>query len=422
MSDRVIEVAGLSKEYAIGTGGSATMGRLMRLVLEWPFRRLLGKPIPPLINKREMFWPLRDVTFSVNRGEIVGIIGSNGAGKSTLLKILSRIISPTQGEAKIFGKVSSLLEVGTGFSPNLSGRDNIFLNAALHGLTKAEINSKLEEIIEFSGVRKFIDMPVKHYSSGMYSRLAFSVAAHLEPDVLFVDEVLSVGDLAFQQKCLTKFSELVGGHRTVLFVSHNLNAVSNICSKVLWLDQGRVRYFGPTEPGIGAYYQAMVPAQAHTLAARHDRTGTGDFRFSAITFYDHAMCPCERVETGQELVIGLKYVAAPDKLGPIRNMNLAVVFKNDKGQRLFGLPSEVLPISGPPLLEAEGECLVRVKSLPLVPGIYDIDLGCIVNRLTTDKVVSVRKVVVTEADFFRSGRLPSPDMGDFVVSFEIDWR
>ena len=422
MSDCVIDVAGLSKQYAMGAGGSATMGRLLRLVAEWPLRRLLGKPIPPLIKKREMFWPLRDVTFSVNRGEIVGVIGSNGAGKSTLLKILSRIISPTEGEAKISGKVSSLLEVGTGFSPNLSGRENIFLNAALHGLTKAEINSKLEEIIDFSGVRKFIDMPVKHYSSGMYSRLAFSVAAHLEPDVLFVDEVLSVGDLAFQRKCLTKFSELVGGHRTVLFVSHNLNAVSNICSKVLWLDEGRVRYFGPTEPGIGAYYQAMVPTRAHTLAARHDRTGTGDFRFSEINFYDHTLSPCVRVETGQELIIGLRYIASPANLGPIHDMNLAVVFKNDKGQRLFGLPSEVLPLNDPPPLETEGECLVRVKSLPLAPGIYDIDLGCIINRLTADKVVSVRRLVVTEADFFGSGRLPSPDMGDFVVSFEIDWR
>lgn len=423
MADRVIEVVGISKQYAIGSGGSATLGRIAREMVWWPYRKLRGKSIPPIFRKRQAFWPLRDVTFSVDQGEVVGIIGSNGAGKSTLLKILSRIISPTEGQAKIYGRVSSLLEVGTGFNANLSGRENIFLNASLHGLTRREIAAKFDAIVEFSGVSKFIDTPVKHYSSGMYSRLAFSVAAHLDPDVLFVDEVLSVGDLAFQQKCLNKFSEMVGGNRTVLFVSHNLSAVSNICSKVLWLDQGRVRYFGSTEEGIASYYQAMTPALSQSLGARHDRSGTGDFRFKDISFYDHAMRPLERIASGQEIVIGLKYTAFPEKLGVIRDINVAVVLKNDKGQRLFGMPSEILSGGGAAAtIGCEGEYLLKIKSLPLVPGIYDLDLGCIINRLTTDKIVSAKKIVVTDSDFYGSGKLPSQQMGDIIIDFENSWR
>ena len=422
MPDQVIEVSGISKKYLIGTGGTATLGKLMREASLWPYRKVCGKPIPSLIRERQTFWPLRDISFTVNRGEVVGIIGSNGAGKSTLLKILSRNIAPTEGSALIQGRVSSLLEVGTGFNANLSGRENVFLNASLHGLSRNEIVDRFDAIVDFSGVRKFIDTPVKNYSSGMYSRLAFSVAAHLEPDLLFVDEVLSVGDLAFQQKCLNRFSEMVGGNRTVLFVSHNLSAVSNICSKVLWLDQGRVRYFGPTEAGIAAYYQAMIPAQTESLEGRHERIGTGDFLFSDISFYDNTLKQCERIFSGQDLVIGLKYITRPENIGAIRDMNLAVVFKNDKGQRLFGTPSEVLPMALPEELPREGEYLLKISKLPLLPGIYDLDLGCIINRLTTDKLVSAKRLVVNEADFFGSGKLPSSQMGDILVHFGNEWR
>ena len=422
MSEQVIEVSGISKVYPIGTDGSVTFSKLMREATLWPYRKLRDKPIPQLFKKGQMFWSLRDVSFSVNRGEVVGIIGSNGAGKSTLLKILSRIISPSEGSALIRGRVSSLLEVGTGFNANFSGRENVFLNASLHGLSRKEISDRFDEIVEFSGVRKFIDTPVKHYSSGMYSRLAFSVAAHLDPDLLFVDEVLAVGDLAFQQKCLNKFSEMVGGNRTVLFVSHNLSAVSNICSKVLWLDQGRVRYFGRTEEGIAAYYQAMTPAQSSFLGRRHDRTGTGDFQFTDISFYDNLLQPCERIMSGQDLVIGLKYMALPENIGVIRDLNLAVVFKNDKGQRLFGTPSEVLPGNHLSELTQEGEYLLKISKLPLLPGVYDLDLGCIINRLTTDKIVSAKRLIVNDFDFFGSGKLPSSQMGEILVRFENSWR
>lgn len=422
MTTPVIEVDALSKQYAIGSGGSATLGRVARELFWLPYRKLRSHPIPPIIKKRQTFWPLRDVSFSVGQGEVVGIIGSNGAGKSTLLKILSRIISPTLGSATIRGRVSSLIEVGTGFNANMTGRDNIFLNASLHGLARSQIVARLDEIVEFSGVEKFIDTPVKHYSSGMYSRLAFSVAAHLDPDLLFVDEVLAVGDIAFQQKCLNRFSEMVGGSRTVLFVSHNLGAVSNICSKVLWLDQGQVRYFGSTEDGIAEYYKAMIPAKAQSLDMRHERTGTGDLRFSSISFYDCNMQPCDRLRSGQDVVIGLKYQARPEKIEPIRDLSISVVFKNDKGQRLFGTPSEVLPTALPAKINSEGEYLIRIPQLPLLPGIYDLDLGCIINRATTDKLISAKRLIVTESDFFGTGRLPPNQQGDILVKFSNEWR
>ncbi|SCB42582.1 lipopolysaccharide transport system ATP-binding protein [Bradyrhizobium shewense] len=422
MTTPVIEVDALSKQYAIGTGGSATLGRVARELAWLPYRKLRGHPIPPIIKKRQTFWPLRDISFSVGQGEVVGIIGSNGAGKSTLLKILSRIISPTLGSATIRGRVSSLIEVGTGFNANMTGRENIFLNASLHGLTRSQITTRLDEIVEFSGVEKFIDTPVKHYSSGMYSRLAFSVAAHLDPDLLFVDEVLAVGDIAFQQKCLNRFSEMVGGSRTVLFVSHNLSAVSNICSKVLWLDQGQVRYFGSTEAGIAEYYKAMIPATVQSLDTRHERIGTGDLRFSSISFYDGNMQRCERLKSGQDVIIGLRYQARPEKLEPIRDLSISVVFKNDKGQRLFGTPSEVLPTTLPTRIHSEGEYLIRIPQLPLLPGIYDLDLGCIINRSTTDKLISAKRLIVTESDFFGTGRLPPNQQGDILVKFSNEWR
>lgn len=398
------------------------MGRLAREVVWWPYRKARGLPIPPIVKKRQTFWPLRDISFAVGRGEVVGIIGSNGAGKSTLLKILSRIILPTSGNATIRGRVSSLIEVGTGFNANMTGRENIFMNASLHGLTRAQIATRLDEIVDFSGVEKFIDTPVKRYSSGMYSRLAFSVAAHLDPDLLFVDEVLAVGDLAFQQKCLNRFSEMVGGSRTVLFVSHNLGAVSNICSKVLWLDQGQVKYFGPTEEGIAAYYKAMVPATSQTFDRRHDRIGTGDLRFNKITFYDLDMNPCERLKSGQDLIVGLKYQALPENIGSIRDMNVSIIFKNDKGHRLFGTPSEVLKNGMPLALKTEGEYLVKIPQLPLLPGIYDLDIGCIINRSTTDKIISAKRLVVTDSDFFGTGRLPQSQQGDLLVRFDNEWR
>jgi lipopolysaccharide transport system ATP-binding protein len=251
MSEVAIKVENLSKLYRISHLASQRTVRDavhhgMRLI----WRRLRWKTR----LHREEFWALRDISFEIRRGEIVGIIGSNGAGKSTLLKVLSRITEPTKGRITLRGRVASLLEVGTGFHPELSGRDNIYLNGAIYGLTRAEIGRKFDEIVEFADVAKFLDTPVKRYSSGMYVRLAFAVAAHLEPDILIIDEVLAVGDAAFQKKCLGKIREVSSEEgRTVLFVSHNLTSVRQLCSRSILLEQGRLSFDGPPSEAIAAY-------------------------------------------------------------------------------------------------------------------------------------------------------------------------
>jgi lipopolysaccharide transport system ATP-binding protein len=244
MSEIAISVENLGKRYRIG-GPQERYKRFTETVmgtLTAPLRhvRNLGKPIPP----DETLWALRDVSFEVKEGEVVGIIGRNGAGKSTLLKLLSRITEPTEGEIRVRGRVGSLLEVGTGFHPELTGRENIYLNGAILGMRRAEIAQKFDEIVAFAEIEKFLDTPVKRYSSGMYVRLAFAVAAHLEPEVLVVDEVLAVGDVAFQKKCLGKMEAVSKGGRTVLFVSHNMAAIENLCRTGVVLDRGRVDFIG----------------------------------------------------------------------------------------------------------------------------------------------------------------------------------
>ncbi len=257
MSDIVISVENLSKQYRLGAIG----GRTLRADLSrwWAKRR--GQPDPYLrigqedLRERygETIWALRDINLQVRQGEILGIIGRNGAGKSTLLKILSRITAPTSGEVKVKGRIGSLLEVGTGFHPELTGRENVFLNGAILGMTKAEVTRKFDEIVDFAGIEQFIDTPVKRYSSGMYVRLAFAVAAHLEPEILIVDEVLAVGDAEFQKKCLGKMGDIAHGGRTVLFVSHNMGAIHQICDQAMWIDAGKVRFRGSTAETVAEY-------------------------------------------------------------------------------------------------------------------------------------------------------------------------
>jgi lipopolysaccharide transport system ATP-binding protein len=257
MSDVAIRVEHLSKKFYIGKnrGRYATLRETIKDAFLEPFRRmgklLRGQPIAMDTNRE--FWALKDISFEVSRGEVIGLIGRNGAGKSTLLKILTRITDPTGGSATIHGRVGSLLEVGSGFHPELTGRENIYLNGAILGMRKTEIDAKFDEIVAFSEVEEFIDTPVKHYSSGMYMRLAFAVAAHLETEILLVDEVLAVGDMKFQRKCLNKMQDIGKHGRTVLFVSHNMPAVSNLCQRVILLDEGKIIQDGPSLQVVGRY-------------------------------------------------------------------------------------------------------------------------------------------------------------------------
>jgi lipopolysaccharide transport system ATP-binding protein len=263
----VISVEQVSKSYRLGQIGGGT---LKEDVSRW-WAKLRGKPDPSLKigqehharHMGEQFWALDDVSFEVKQGEVLGIIGRNGAGKSTLLKILSQVTTPTSGEIKIKGRIASLLEVGTGFHPDLTGRENVFLNGAILGMTKAEIRKKFDEIVAFSGIEEFIDTPVKRYSSGMYVRLAFAVAAHLEPEILICDEVLAVGDTEFQKKCMGKMKDVAEHGRTILFVSHNLEAVRKLCTRGVLLEDGRVILAGSTDSVIGKYIHSDSTLKTH---------------------------------------------------------------------------------------------------------------------------------------------------------------
>jgi ABC-type polysaccharide/polyol phosphate transport system ATPase subunit len=264
VTGNAIEVERLSKRYRLGEDRP---GRSLREVLATSARRIAGRAKP---RSRDELWALRDIDLAVAEGESIGVIGRNGAGKSTLLKILSRITEPTTGMARMHGRVAALLEVGTGFHPELTGRENVYLNGAILGMTRRDISRRFDDIIAFAGVERFVETPVKRYSSGMYLRLAFAVAAHLEPDILVVDEVLAVGDAEFQSKCLRRMESVEREGRTVVFVSHNLDAINRLCQQAVWLDGGKVASVGPAHEVIDAYLGAQV---SRDFAAREQQEG-----------------------------------------------------------------------------------------------------------------------------------------------------
>lgn len=282
MTTPAIKVEGLWKEYTVSTARQqhGTFYDLLSHSLKTPLRRL--RSLGGAADEAERFWAMRDVNFEIQPGEVVGVIGRNGAGKSTLLKILSRITAPTGGRIEVRGRLASLLEVGTGFHPELSGRENIFLNGAILGMTRGEVARKFDEIVAFAEVEKFIDTPVKRYSSGMYVRLAFAVAAHLETDVLLVDEVLAVGDAAFQRKSLGKMGDIAKTGRTVLFVSHNLGAVRNLCSHALLFETGRLTFNGPVQEGLALYERAFSRLQGLAADANFQGPLADQIRFDQL--------------------------------------------------------------------------------------------------------------------------------------------
>jgi lipopolysaccharide transport system ATP-binding protein len=312
-SDTVISVESLSKRYFVGHEGPQERYHSLRDTVVRHGKNFLRKTVDMAKGKLiiqgdtvEEFSALKDVSFEVKRGDVLGIIGRNGAGKSTLLKILSRITEPTDGRVVLTGRVASLLEVGTGFHPELSGRENIFLNGAILGMSRAEIKSKFDEIVEFADVEKFLDTPVKRYSSGMYVRLAFAVAAHLEPEILIIDEVLAVGDAEFQRKCLGKIGEVAKGGRTVIFVSHNMAAVRALCARVLVMKSGRMDFDGATELGILSY---LTPNRT-ILAARRTSKPSGEptITFASISVVDSKVTPS--VVVNVEITSARSYLAS----------------------------------------------------------------------------------------------------------------
>jgi lipopolysaccharide transport system ATP-binding protein len=323
MSRPIIEVESISKRYNLGQFNAQTM----REEVEHFFRRFRKNDkdasLPRTSAPDSEFWALRDVSFSVQPGEVVGIIGRNGAGKSTLLKILSRVTEPTRGEIRLRGRVASLLEVGTGFHPDLTGRENIYLNGTILGMTKAEVDSKFDEIVAFAEIERFLDTPVKRYSSGMYVRLAFAVAAHLEPEILIVDEVLAVGDAEFQKKCLGKMKSVSRQDgRTVLFVSHNMGAIQSLCSGALVLEHGLAAFRGGTNEAV-SYYSRNSRTEADVkLSSRPQRKGTGEARILRLRMEDESRAPETQYQMGESLTVIVEVEFTRKVINPVFGLSI----------------------------------------------------------------------------------------------------
>ena len=393
----VITVENLSKKYIIGHQKQRRYTAL-RDVLANGTKNAFERLRHPFSNQnndssREEFWALKDVSFDIREGERVGIIGRNGAGKSTLLKILSRITEPTSGRVKIRGRVASLLEVGTGFHPELTGRENVFLNGAILGMSRAEIRMKFDEIVDFAEVEKFLDTPVKRYSSGMYVRLAFAVAAHIEPEILIVDEVLAVGDAQFQKKCLGKMSDVSKDGRTVLFVSHNMEAVTSLCTKGIVLQNGSIALLGDAIETVAYYNQAMAD-NYHSLEHCLQRGGSGGAHITSVKFCDENMKALTQALSNEPACL---YLEA--KLDPtLQNKKiLSVGFAIDSfdGKRLFTTVSTWTESE----ITSDGEFLAvicRLSYLPFVPGRYLISASISYQGDTLDSIVHCGDFVVTD--------------------------
>ncbi|CAN5365600.1 ABC transporter ATP-binding protein [soil metagenome] len=410
----------MSKRYELGAQQASyrTLRDALSGAAMGPIRALsrLARRSP----KREarMLWALRDISFEVSPGTVLGVVGRNGAGKSTLLKILSRITEPTEGEAEIHGRVGSLLEVGTGFHPELSGRENIFLNGAILGMKRNDILRKFDQIIAFAEVEQFIDTAVKHYSSGMYLRLAFSVAAHLEPEILFVDEVLAVGDQAFQAKCLGKMGEVAGEGRTVLFVSHNMAAIRALCTEAMLLRDGKIAVRG-TPVDVINQYLLRDEADATDLATSTDREGNGSVKFTSIRILDHVGQSTDTTYCGQAMTIELGF--ASKSVEPTSSLVFHVFIRNAYGDRLCTLSTRyanAVPTSFP----ATGKLLCVIDRLALAPGQYAIDIAVKSREAMADQVLGVKTLSVGEGDFWGSGKMPSSTAGPFLLDhhFELE--
>lgn len=423
MSEVAIKVVGLGKQYHIG-GPQKTydrFGEQIREMMVSPFRRavkLLRGQATGAAELDKTIWALKDTSFEIKSGEIIGIIGANGAGKSTLLKILSRITEPTEGYVDIFGRVGSLLEVGTGFHPELTGRENIFLNGAILGMRRTEIEQKFDEIVDFSEIVEFIDTPVKHYSSGMYVRLAFSVAAHLEPEILLVDEVLSVGDAAFQKKCLGKMGDSVRGGRTVLFVSHNLNAVQRLCDRTYWINDGRIRLQGPTSDVVESYLEYSLQDSNGQNGGRERKSQIDSMAYyQNIRFLDRE---------------GIESTTFP---GSTR-MTIEARIKLNQKPAAVQLGLDILTIDGVPvsnvnsrllghypiILEDDATIKWHIDDLRLVPGRYVVNLRMkdVDEREFIDYWENALTFQVLPTDFYRTGQVNTSSFGVTYLPVQLE--
>jgi lipopolysaccharide transport system ATP-binding protein len=408
----IIRIRELGKRYRIGK-------RIRYGNLRESFMSLLGAPVKTLRSLRANFdrrdskeahiWALRDIALDVMPGEVVGVIGSNGAGKSTLLKILSRITEPSTGRVDLYGRVGSLLEIGTGFHPELTGRENIYLSAAILGMKRVEIERKFDEIVAFAEVDKFVDTPVKHYSSGMYVRLAFAVAAHLDPEILLVDEVLAVGDAAFQRKCLGKIGEIARNGRTVLFVSHNMASVESLCDSCILLEAGRLTAKGPPPRIINAYLNSQLDVGSPCVSLIHHpgRRASGESLMRRVTLSGPNESSGRLVRMGEALSVEVEFSSISKPICPV----LGVVVKASQGWRIFGVNNRFVGGYRFEAPVASGVITCTIERVPLTPGNYLIDLYLGDHYEDYDVVSEAATFEVVAADVFGTGLLPPPGIG-----------
>lgn len=419
MSDSIISVENLSKRYIIGR--QAEQGDGLRHVLE----RAIRAPFKWASSEREEkrgktdeFWAVRDVSLEIKRGEMMGVIGRNGAGKSTLLKLLSRITEPTKGKISLRGRVASLLEVGTGFHPELTGRENIFLNGAILGMSRLEIKRKFDEITAFAEIDKFLDTPVKRYSSGMYVRLAFAVAAHLEPEILIVDEVLAVGDAEFQKKCLGKMEDVSAKEgRTVLLVSHQMTAIQNLCTRCILMDRGQLIMEGPTDEIVNAYMSKGAELAGSGLSERIDRAGKGDIRVTSIDLRDEKGQIISEAISGNNVVLSLGYSV---KEGMVLNDCIVCVEICKDLKKYFALSSALVD-RGKLQLTGEGRIDFLVPDWPLSGAQYHINIYIESDRVMQDYLNDASVIEVIDGDFFGSGKLHHEGWQGMTVLVRHSW-
>jgi lipopolysaccharide transport system ATP-binding protein len=411
MTPPVVAVEGISKRYVIGhkTASPDGLRHVIERAMRNPFQWLASRS-RRASGAREEFWALRNVSFEINQGEIVGIIGRNGAGKSTLLKVLSRITEPTAGRIRARGRIASLLEVGTGFHPELTGRENIYLNGAILGMTRAEIKSRFDEIVAFSEVEKFLDTPVKHYSSGMYVRLAFAVAAHLEPEILVIDEVLAVGDAAFQRKCIGRMGEMARSGRTVLFVSHNMAAIQHLCSKGVVLQLGELMHVGPIESAIALYYAMLQSGfnrvddrPGHVLYSRELTSLVSSFQITRIELLDEQKQPKQALHTMDPATFRIHY-GSPH---PVSRASVVFGIDSLDGSKLLLLSTQ--PDGALELNFTHGTASIdlSLSEVPLAAGVYKIGAGlAIPNVEWLCWTADLCELAVLPRDVYASGLAP----------------
>jgi lipopolysaccharide transport system ATP-binding protein len=407
-----VTVENLSKCYELGALQRETQLRdqLVNLVRA-PFRKRRPK---------EILWALRDVSFRVNEGEVVGIVGRNGAGKSTLLKILSKITYPTSGTVKARGRIASMLEVGTGFHEELTGRENVYLNASIIGMRKREVDAKFDQIVGFAGVERFIDTPIKRYSSGMRMRLGFAVAAHLEPDVLIVDEVLAVGDAVFQKKCITAMQDMRGGGRTVLFVSHNMSAVENLCSRGIWIANGQVRMDGTTHEVIEAYMGSFASSEgaASDLAQADGRRGSGEIRYTRVELIAKSGELQTVTRSGKGVTIRLHFHATE----AIERPSFGIKINSEMGTLITDTSTWLHGIDIPLVNAGDGYVDLEIDMLNLLPGRYSLSLwvDSALKHHNYDVIEHAMSLDIEEAPVYNTTRRIDSRYG--LVFFPQRWR